>query len=41
MDLVSQEEMQRQKVALDNANLRLSQLQAQLAALENTLTQQS
>ena len=41
MDLVSQEEMQRQKVALDNANLRLSQLQAQLSALENTLTQQS
>lgn len=40
MDLVSQEEMQRQQTALDNANLRLSQLQAQLLELETQLQQQ-
>lgn len=40
MDLVSREEMQRQQSALDNANLRLSQLQAQLLELEAQLQQQ-
>lgn len=39
MDLVAQEEIQRQKTALDNANLRLDQLQQQLNALELTLQQ--
>lgn len=41
MDLVSQEEMQRQQTALDNANLRLNQLQAQLLQLETQLQQQA
>lgn len=40
MDLVSREEMQRQQSALDNANLRLSQLQTQLLELEAQLQQQ-
>lgn len=34
MDLVSKEELQRQQTALDNANLRLAQLQQQLQDLE-------
>lgn len=37
MDLVGQEEIQRQKIALENANLRLEQLQLQLSALEQQL----
>ena len=41
MDLVSREELQRQQSALDNANLRLSQLQAQLSELEAQLEQQA
>lgn len=40
MDLVSQEEIQRQKLALDNANLRLAALQVQLIEIENTLIDQ-
>lgn len=34
MDLVSKDEIERQKIALDNANARLSQLQEQVKALE-------
>ena len=34
MDLVSKDEIERQKTALENANARLSQLQAQVQALE-------
>lgn len=34
MDLVSKDEIERQKVALNNANARLSQLQQQVKALE-------
>lgn len=34
MDLVSKDEIERQKTALENANARLSQLQAQVKALE-------
>ena len=34
MDLVSKDEIERQKTALDNANMRLSQLQEQVKALE-------
>lgn len=41
MDLVSKEEIQRQQSMLDNANLRLSQLQEQLQALETELQRQS
>lgn len=34
MDLVSKDEIERQKVALNNANARLSQLQQQVKTLE-------
>ena len=37
MDLVSQQEIERQKVALEQANLKLVQLQQQLAVLESKL----
>ena len=40
MDLVSKDEIERQKTALQNANLRLTQLQAQVKALETLLQQQ-
>ena len=34
MDIVSKDEIERQKTALNNANLRLTQLQEQVKALE-------
>lgn len=34
MDLVSKDELTRQQIALNNANIRLEQLQQQLALLE-------
>ena len=34
MDLVSKDELTRQQIALNNANIRLEQLQQQLAQLE-------
>ncbi|NNP73372.1 membrane fusogenic activity [Acinetobacter defluvii] len=34
MDLVSQDELERQKTALQNANSRLAELQAQMKTLE-------
>lgn len=37
MDLVSQDELQRQKIALQNANSRLIQLEDQLKALEQLI----
>ena len=37
MDLVSKDELTRQQIALNNANLRLEQLQQQLAQLETQL----
>jgi len=37
MDLVSKQEMERQRVALQNANLRLEQLTQQVNMLEETL----
>ncbi|AWV85174.1 MULTISPECIES: accessory factor UbiK family protein [Acinetobacter] len=37
MDLVSKQEMERQRVALQNANLRLEQLTQQVNILEETL----
>ena len=40
MDLVSKDEIERQKTALQNANLRLTQLQDQVKALETLLQQQ-
>lgn len=40
MDLVSKDEIERQKTALQNANLRLTQLQDQVKALEILLQQQ-
>lgn len=41
MDLVSKEEIERQKTALNNANERLSQLQAQVQALEVLIQKQN
>ncbi len=38
MDLVSQDEIQRQQTALDQANLRLRQLEAQLNQIQSSLT---
>lgn len=40
MDLVSKDEIERQKTALHNANMRLTQLQDQVTALEILLQQQ-
>ena len=40
MDLVSKDEIERQKTALQNANMRLTQLQDQVTALEILLQQQ-
>lgn len=40
MDLVSKDEIERQKVALQNANVRLNELQAQLLALESSISNQ-
>lgn len=40
MDLVSKDEIERQKTALHNANVRLTQLQDQVTALEILLQQQ-
>lgn len=40
MDLVSKEEIERQKTALNNANLRLTELQTQLKSLENLISDQ-
>ena len=40
MDLVSKDEIERQKTALHNANLRLTQLQEQVNVLETRLQQQ-
>lgn len=40
MDLVSQDELQRQKIALQNANTRLAQLEDQLKALEQLIIKQ-
>lgn len=40
MDLVSKDEIERQKTALHNANVRLTQLQDQVKALEILLQQQ-
>ncbi len=37
MDLVSQDEIQRQQTALDQANRRLSQLEAQLTQIQSSL----
>jgi len=37
MDLVSKQEMERQRIALQNANLRLEQLTQQVNMLEETL----
>ncbi len=37
MDLVSKDEIERQKTALNNANLRLEELMKQLESLENKL----
>lgn len=39
MDLVSKDEIDRQKAALSNANTRLSQLQEQVKALEALIQQ--
>ncbi|WP_338560314.1 accessory factor UbiK family protein [Acinetobacter sp. KS-LM10] len=41
MDLVSQDELERQKTALQNANARLNQLQEQIKALETMISQKS
>lgn len=41
MDLVSKDEIERQKTALDNANARLTQLQEQVKALEALISKQS
>lgn len=41
MDLVSKDEIERQKTALENANARLSQLQAQVKALEVLISKQN
>lgn len=41
MDLVSKDEIERQKTALENANARLSQLQAQVQALEVLISKQN
>ncbi len=41
MDLVSKDEIERQKTALENANARLSQLQAQVEALEVLIKKQN
>lgn len=40
MDLVSKEEIERQKTALNNANLRLTELQTQLKSLESLISDQ-
>lgn len=40
MDLVSKDEIERQKVALNNANARLNQLQEQVKALEVLIQKQ-
>ena len=37
MDLVSQDELTRQKIALEEANKRLAQIQAQFAILESKI----
>lgn len=37
MDLVSKDELERQKTALQNANARLAELQTQVKALESLL----
>ena len=37
MDLVSKDEIERQKTALNNANLRLEELMKQVESLENQL----
>ena len=39
MDLVSKDEIERQKTALSNANQRLDQLQQQVKALEGLIQQ--
>lgn len=39
MDLVSKDEIERQKTALANANIRLDQLQQQVKALEDLIQQ--
>lgn len=41
MNLVSQDELERQKTALQNANARLNQLQEQIKALETMISQKS
>ncbi|AMW77598.1 membrane fusogenic activity [Acinetobacter sp. TGL-Y2] len=41
MDLVSKDEIERQKTALENANARLSQLQAQVKTLEVLISKQN
>ena len=41
MDLVSKEEIERQKTALTHANERLDQLQAQVKALEVLIQKQN
>lgn len=41
MDLVSKDEIERQKTALENANARLSQLEAQVKALEVLISKQN
>ena len=40
MDLVSKEEIERQKTALNNANSRLTELQTQLKSLESLISDQ-
>ncbi|MBU3848730.1 MAG: accessory factor UbiK family protein [Candidatus Acinetobacter avistercoris] len=41
MNLVSQDELERQKTALQNANARLNQLQEQIKALETMISLKS
>ncbi len=41
MDLVSKDEIERQKTALESANARLSQLQEQVKALEILIAKQN
>ena len=41
MDLVSKDEIERQKTALHNANVRLNQLQQQVKALEILIQKQN
>ena len=41
MDLVSKDEIERQKIALNNANLKLTNLQEQVKALELMIEQKN